>query len=62
MGKDKKNFMPETFLQWCQAITLLIGIVAVLYNWGTSIHNKFLDYDRRLSLVEYKLKIKHEKQ
>jgi hypothetical protein len=59
VGKYVKKFMPETFLQWVQVISLLVGITLVANNFINKFGDQFDALDRRVTHIEYKIKIRN---
>jgi len=50
--------MPETLLQWAQAVSLIIGVAVILNSFIYKLTNKYVDMDRRITRIEWVLKIK----
>ena len=57
-NKKTKNFMPETLLQWAQAISLIIGVAIIVNSFINKFSDKYVNMDRRVTRIEYKLNIK----
>jgi len=56
--KKSKNFMPETLLQWAQAVSLIIGVAVILNSYINKLSDKYVDLDKRITRIEYKLDIR----
>jgi hypothetical protein len=55
---DNKSFLPETLLQWLQALSLVIGVALVVHSAINQLNNSIADLDRRVFLIEHTLNIK----
>jgi len=58
-NKKTKNFMPETLLQWAQAVSLIIGVAIIINSFVNKLGDKYVNMDRRITRIEYKIGIKN---
>jgi len=51
--------MPETLLQWAQAVSLIIGVAIIINSFVNKLGDKYVNMDRRITRIEYKIGIKN---